>query len=502
MEIKYDFMSKPLDIRRPKGGTIMNNISDEMISEIVKQVVMDNLASPGNVTQVSGASCVKGNVCGEYGVFDSMEDAINAAEVAQQEYLFMSMKDRNSFVETIRQTILEETVLRIISSMSVEETGMGNVGDKIIKNRVAAVKSPGIEDLSTEAISGDNGLTITEYCPFGVLGSITPATNPSETIICNSIGMLAAGNSVVFSPHPKAKKLSAWLVQLLNKELIKVGAPANLITTVRAPSVEKTNEMMQNPKIRMIVTTGGPGIVKLALSSGKKAIGAGAGNPPVVVDETADIAKAAKNIIDGCAFDNNLPCIAEKEVVAVDCIADELIKCMCASRAHLLTEPATIASLWDLTSDGKGGPNKDFVGKDALYIAEKAGINVPKDTKVLILEADKNHPFVRTEMMMPILPIVRANNVDEAISLAKIFEDGNRHTSIMHSKDVEKLSKMGKIMETTIFVKNGPSFAGIGVGGEGSTTFTIAGPTGEGITSARTFCRKRRCVMTDVMHIR
>lgn len=475
----------------------MKHINDEELAKIVKQVVMDNLIQSG-----SSEHAVNCNTCGEYGVFDSMEEAINASEAAQQEYLFMTMADRERFVKVIKDTVTEETALKIMSVMSVEETGMGNVHDKIIKNRAAALNSPGTEDLVTEAQSGDNGLTITEYCPFGVLGAVTPATNPSETIICNSIGMLAAGNSVVFSPHPRAKKLSVWLVQLLNKELIKAGAPANLITTVREPSVDKTNEMMHHPKIRMLVTTGGPGIVKIALSSGKKAIGAGAGNPPVVVDETANILKAAKDIVNGCSFDNNLPCIAEKEVVAVDCIADELIRNMCANGAYLITGSSEIANLWALVSDKNGGPNKDFVGKDALYIADKAGISVPKDTKVLLLEADKDHPFVTTEMMMPILPVVRASDVDEAIRLAKIFENGNRHTSMMHSRNVEKLSKMGKIMETTIFVKNGPSYAGIGVGGEGTTTFTIAGPTGEGITSARAFCRKRRCVMADAMHIR
>lgn len=474
------------------------NISDEMLEKIVKQVVMDNVQN-GSTGCTSGSAVCAG---GELGVFDSMDDAIKAAEKAQAEYLFCPMQDRQRYVQTIRDAVTDETALNIISVMGVEETGMGNVHDKLIKNRAAAENSPGIEDLPTEALSGDKGLTITEYCAFGVIGSITPATNPSETIICNSIGMLAAGNSVVFSPHPRAKQLTKWLVQLLNKKLIEAGAPANLITTVSAPSVERTNEMMNHPKVRMIVATGGPGIVKLALSSGKKAIGAGAGNPPAVVDETADIKKAAIDIVSGCSFDNNLPCIAEKEVVAVDCIADELIRHMTENGAFLIRDRDTIENLWKLTSNEKGGPKTDFVGKSALYILDKMGIKAPAETKVILMEAEKDHPFVRVEMMMPILPVVRAKDVDEAIELAKVFENGNRHTSMMHSKNVEKLTKMAKLMETTIFVKNAPSYAGIGVGGEGTTTFTIAGPTGEGITSARSFCRKRRCVMSDQLHIR
>lgn len=480
-------------------------VNDETLERIIKRVVMDTVNESPDAPEA--CSCekqisVSNGAAGELGVFDSMEDAVKASDIAQAEYLFRPMADRQRYVEVIRETICDEAVLNTISVMGVEETGMGNVAHKKIKNRAAALNSPGIEDLPTEALTGDKGLTLTEYCPFGVIGSITPATNPSETIICNSIGMLAAGNSVVFSPHPRAKKLSKWLVQLLNKNLIAAGAPANLITTVGAPSVERTNEMMNHPKVRMIVATGGLGIVKLALSSGKKAIGAGAGNPPVVVDETADIKKAAEDIINGCSFDNNLPCIAEKEVVAVDCIADDLIKYMVDSGAYLIKDKNVIEELWKLTSNDKGGPKTDFVGKSALYILEKMGIQAPSNTKVILMEADKDHPFVRTEMMMPILPVVRTKDVDEAIELAKIFENGNRHTSMMHSKNIDKLSKMAKIMETTIFVKNAPSYAGIGVGGEGTTTFTIAGPTGEGITTARSFCRKRRCVMSEKLHIR
>ena len=368
------------------------NISDEMLHKIVKEVVMENVKSGSNDLQSARGTAVQASAkpgeTSQMGVFDDMDSAIKAAEKAQAEYLFFPMEKRQRFVQAIRDAVTEETALNIISVMAVEETEMGNVHDKKIKNRAAAENSPGIEDLPTEALSGDKGLTLTEYCPFGVIGSITPATNPSETIICNSIGMLAAGNSVVFSPHPRAKKLTAWLVQLLNKKLIEAGAPANLITTVSAPSVERTNEMMNHPKIRMIVATGGPGIVKLALSSGKKAIGAGAGNPPVVVDETADIRKAAIDIVSGCSFDNNLPCIAEKEVVAVDCIADELIYHMTQNGAFLIKESAQIEALWKLTSNDKGGPQTSFVGKRALYILDKAGIQAPADTKVFLMEAD------------------------------------------------------------------------------------------------------------------
>lgn len=436
------------------------------------------------------------------GIFDSMEEAIEAAFVAQKKYLQCSMSERNKFVNAIRCKIGKKENLEMISKMAVEETGMGGYEYKLIKNQLAVDKTPGIEDLRTEAITGDDGLTLVELCPFGVIGAITPTTNPTETIICNSIGMLAAGNSVVFSPHPRAKNVSEVTIKLINEALREVGAPENLVVAVKEPSIENANIMMNHEKVKLLVATGGPGVVRSVLSTGKKAIGAGAGNPPVVVDETADIEKAAKDIVNGCGFDNNLPCISEKEVIAVDQIADYLIFNMKQNGAYEVTDNATIDKLVKLVLNEKLKIRTEFVGKSAKYILSKIGIEVSDDTKVIMMETDKNHPFVQTELMMPILPVVRVKDVDEAIDLAVEVEHGNRHTAIMHSKNVDKLTKMAKLIQTTIFVKNGPSYAGIGVGGEGHTTFTIAGPTGEGLTSAKTFTRKRRCVLVGGMNIK
>lgn len=442
------------------------------------------------------------NYSKNYGIFDTMNLAIEESHKAQKKLLKSSIKERQKYVDTIKSVVLKKENLELISRMSVEETEIGKFEHKLIKNKIAAEKTLGTEDLNTEAITGDNGLTLTEYCPFGVIGAITPTTNPTETVICNSISMIAGGNTVVFSPHPRAKEVTIKLITLINKALEKVEAPDNLITTVKEPSIENTNIMMEHPKIRMLVATGGPAIVKKVMSTGKKAIGAGAGNPPVVVDETADIEKAAKDIIDGCSFDNNVPCIAEKEVFAVDSICDYLVNYMKINGAYEIKDKLIIDKLINLVRNENGGPKVSFVGKSAPFILNKLGINVDDNIKVIIMEVDKNHYFVTEEMMMPILPIVRVNDVDEAIQCAYIAEHGNRHTAIMHSKNVEKLTKMAKLLETTIFVKNAPSYAGIGVGGEGNTTFTIAGPTGEGLTSARSFCRKRRCVMVDAFNIK
>jgi len=433
------------------------------------------------------------------GLFEDINDAIEAAEKAQKELMGLSLEKRAVIIEAIRQTAKKHT--ETFARMAVEETGMGNYEDKILKNLLAAEKTPGIEDLKTEAVSGDNGLTVVELSPYGVIGSITPTTNPTETIVCNSIGMISAGNAVVFSPHPTAKNTSLKAIEEINKAIVEAGGPINLITSTTEPSIEQANMMMKHKKVKMLVATGGPGVVKAVLSTGKKAIGAGAGNPPVVVDETADLEKAAKDIVDGCSFDNNLPCVAEKELIVVEAIADYLVFHMKKHGAFKLEDREQIKKLTDLVVDG-GHANKEFVGKDAIYILEQIGVEAPADTRIVIMDVEGDHPLVSAELMMPILPVVRVENVDKAIELAVAAEHGYRHTSIMHSKNIDNLTKFAKAIQTTIFVKNGPSFTGLGVGGEGYTSFTIAGPTGEGLTSAKDFARKRKCVLVDSLSVR
>ncbi len=282
-----------------------------------------------------------------------------------------------------------------------------------------------------------------------------------------------------------------------------------LVASVAKPTLDTANVMYGHPSIRLLVCTGGPGVVKAVLSSGKKAIGAGAGNPPVIVDDTADIEKASKDIIDGCTFDNNLPCIAEKEVFVFNNVADRLIAgmqkngCLLLTReqADKLAEVVLNKKVNEKTGKVSYVVNRDCVGRDARVILAKIGINVGPEIRCAIAEVPFDHLFVQEELMMPILGIVRVKDIDEAIDLACKAEHGNRHTAHMHSKNIDNLSRFAKAVETTIFVKNAPSYAGIGFGGEGHTTFTIAGPTGEGITSARSFTRLRRCVMADHFRI-
>ncbi len=433
------------------------------------------------------------------GVFPTMTEALEAVQKAYIQYKSYTVEQREKMIEAIRRLTLEEA--EEMAKLGVEETGMGRVSDKIIKHQLVANKTPGTEDLQPIVKTGDTGLTLIEMAPFGVIGSITPSTNPSETVICNSIGMIAGGNAVVFNPHPNAKKIANYAVDLVNRGILEAGGPENLVVSVANPTMDTSNEMVKSPIVRMLVATGGPGVVKMLLSSGKKAIGAGAGNPPVIVDDTADIEKAASDIIKGASFDNNLPCIAEKECFVFDSVADSLIRNMQKNGAYLLkgADIERLVKVALIEKDGKFGINKKWVGKDARLFLKELGIDA--DPRLIICETDAKHPFVQVEMMMPILPIVRVNNIEEAIIEACKAEHGNRHSAHIHSKNVDRLTAFARAVETTIFVKNAPSYAGIGAGGEGHTTFTIAGPTGEGITSAKSFTRQRRCVMVDGFHI-
>ena len=446
---------------------------------------------------------------GENGIFSSVEAAVEAVYEAQAEFVAnYRIEDRNRIIESIRNEVINNN--EKLAKLVYEETGLGRYEDKISKINLAALKTPGTEDIKTDAISGDHGLMIEEMAPFGVIGAVTPVTNPVETLINNTISMVAGGNSVVFNVHPSSKKCSAFAIQLINNAITKANGPKNLVAMIKTPTIETVNELAAHPKVRMMVGTGGPSLVKSLLSSGKKTVGAGAGNPPVVVDETADIQLAAKGIIEGASFDNNILCLAEKEAFVVGSVADDLIYHMLQNGAYMLNrnELEKVMSLTIVEDEVIGaksctmGPkkkyhvHKEWIGKDATKILNAIGVNKP-DVKLIICEVDSEHPYVTLEQMMPVLPIVRCQDVDEAIKLAVKAERGNRHTASIFSQNVENMTKFARAINTTIFVKNAPTLAGVGYKGEGSTTFTIAGPTGEGITSAKTFTRVRRCVLAE-----
>ena len=461
------------------------SVNEKMVQDIVQEVVAK--------MQISS------DVAGKKGVFSDMNEAIEASKKTQKIVARMSMDQREAIISNIRQKIRENA--EILARMGVEETGMGNVGHKILKHQLVAEKTPGTEDITTTAWSGDRGLTLIEMGPFGVIGAITPCTNPSETVLCNTIGMLAGGNTVVFNPHPAAIKTSIYAVNLINEASVEVGGPDNIAVTVDHPTMETSDIMMKHKDIHLIAATGGPGVVTAVLSSGKRGIGAGAGNPPALVDETADIRKAAEDIVNGCTFDNNLPCIAEKEIVAVDSIADELLHYMVNEQGCYMISKEEQDALTEVVLKG-GRLNRKCVGRDAKTLLGMIGITVPDNIRCITFEGPKEHPLIAEELMMPILGVVRAKDFDDAVEQAVWLEHGNRHSAHIHSKNVDNITKYAKAIDTAILVKNGPSYAALGFGGEGYCTFTIASRTGEGLTSASTFTKRRRCVMTDSLCIR
>lgn len=438
------------------------------------------------------------------GVFADINSAIAAARMAHRELMKLTLETRKAIIKSMREAVLEQNEL--LSRKAAEETGLGCWRDKLIKHELVAIRTPGVEDLGSISYTDDHGMTLVERAPYGVIASITPCTNPSSTIVNNSIGMISGGNAVVFNPHPVAKQISCLTISLLNDAIVKAGGPRNVLTAVAEPTIQSAQALMKHPEIDLLVVTGGPAVVKVAMNSGKKVIAAGPGNPPCVVDETADIAKAGKDIVNGAGFDHNIVCICEKEILAVASIADRLKQEMQKHGAYELNREQ-IEQMTKLVIAEPGGPgnegaaNKKYVGKSPQAIARDIGLTVPDGTKLLLCEVGREHPLVWTEQLMPVIPLVRMTNVDEAIDLAVECEHGFRHTATMHSLNIAKLSKMAKLMNCSIFVKNGPCYAGLGQGGAGFTSFTIASPTGDGLTRARTFTRERRCTLVDYFRI-
>lgn len=481
-------------------------LTEEQI-QIIARKVAENLGQEGKSSPAPGFPAPQNpaaSVQYREGIFANIEEAVAAAEEAFRHFSALKLEKRDEIIASIRHDMLENAEL--LAREAHAETGLGRVESKIIKNRLVTEKTPGTEDLKSIAWSGDHGLTLVERAPYGVIAAITPTTNPTSTIICNTIGMLAAGNSVVFNVHPNAKKVSCLNIQLLNRAITKAGGPPNLVTGIADPSIESAQALMRHPGVRLLVVTGGPAVVKEAMSSGKRAICAGPGNPPVVVDETADIEKAAADIVFGASLDNNIICTDEKEVFVVDSVADHLLRAMQKNRAFLLSA-AQLKQLERVIFTETHGPrkpgviNKNFIGKNAAVILAEIGVRVDDNVPLVVAEVEIDHPLIWTEQMMPVLPVARVRSADEGIDLAVKAEHGFRHTASMFSKNIEKLSKMARAMNCSIFVKNGPTAAGLGYGGEGYCSFSIASPTGEGLTGPRSFTRERRCTLVDYFRI-
>ena len=471
-------------------------VNESMIRNVVAQV----LAEVGPAPAVSG-----GQQTLSHGVFDCANEAIAAARTAFEQLSQRTIDDRKRIIEHIRRISIDQAVE--LGTMEMEETKIGRLDHKINKLETLGKLTPGIEFMTSQAFTGNRGLAIVEHAPFGVIGAITPVTHSLPTITGNAVSMIASGNTLVVNPHPSGKRVAAEGVRRFNRAIYQDLGIDNLICVIAEPTLESADVIFNHRDIALICVTGGPAVARAALNAGKRAIVAGPGNPPVVVDETADLDNAARCIIQGASYDNNLLCIGEKEIFVVDSVCDGLMKAMEAAGAVRLNSQ----QIDQLTSKaiqpvGEGehrhdAATKEFLGQDPAVLAAGAGLTLNQPTDLLFGETSVDNPFVTVEQMMPFVPVVRCRDVDQAIDYAREYEHGFRHTAMIHSNNVRNMTKMGRVLDTTIFVKNGPSMAGLGLGGEGYLSFSIAGPTGEGVTTAMTFTRERHCALVDDLYV-
>lgn len=474
--------------------------TEELIRNVVEQVLTRMKAAPTAPPAPTG----KG-YRGRFGIFTCVDEAVAAANEAFEQLSHCTLADRKRIIDHIRRISIEQSVE--LGTMEMQETQIGRLSHKIEKLRTLGEKTPGVEFLRSEVFSGDHGLAVIEHAPFGVIGCITPVTHSLPTITGNAVSMIAGGNALVVNPHPSGKKVAAVGVRRFNEAIYRDTGIDNLISLVAEPTIESADAIFNHQGVRLICVTGGPAVARAALKASKRAIVAGPGNPPVVVDETADLDRAARSIIQGGSYDNNLLCIAEKEVFVVASVFEALMTAMeRAGAVRLNAREIDTLTRAAITTVGEGdhkhdAPHKDFIGQDAAKLAAAAGKSISADVELIFGETDESNPFVPVEQMMPFIPFVRCKDVDEAIAKAKHYEHGFRHTSIIHSNNVRNMTKMGRALDTTLFVKNGPCMASLGLGGEGYLSFSIATPTGEGVTTPLTFTRERRCSMIDDLRI-
>ncbi len=474
------------------------------IIERVRRRLGEAGAHPGaGLRAAEGLSSSGEGELGE-GIFATIDEAVAAAAAAFDEFRRVGLGGRKAIISAIRGSMLEHN--ERLAEMAHAETGLGRVADKIVKNRIVSTKAPGPEDLEVEAATGELGMMVTEFAPFGVVAAITPTTNPTSTIINNTISIVSAGNSLVFNVHPNAKRVSAENVRLLNRAIVASGGPANLVTAVAEPTIDSAKALMNHPAVRLLLVTGGPGVVREALKTDKRAVTAGPGNPPAVVDQTADVDRAGRDIVRGASFDNNVICTDEKTAIVVDTVADRLVRAMAANGSYVLKEHELRrlerVIFTEMGPAGKPGHiDPRWIGKDASLILAEIGVRAGDDVRLLVAEVPNEHNLVWTEQMMPVMPVTRVSTVDQAIDLAARSEHGFRHTASIHSTNVETITRMALAMNCSIFVANAPNYAGLGEGGEGFCSFSIASPTGDGLTRPRTFSRERRITVVGALRI-
>ena len=485
----------------------MSQLSEAAIRDIVTEVLSALKASPAGASPAPAYTPAIKTSAGKHGVFEDASSAARAARGGFEQLKKQGFAGRAKVIEIVKKMCTDHAARW--GQVEFDETKIGRLDHKIAK--LHGIKNVlGTEFLTPFGMSGDAGITMEECAPWGVIGSITPVTHSIPTIAGNIVNMVAAGNAVVFNPHPGGAYCAALAIHEFNEAIKAATGIENLICTVEKPSLDSFNELCASEEVDLLCITGGPAVVDAAMKAGKRAICAGPGNPPVVVDDchALDFDKVAKDIILGGGFDNNLLCIGEKQIIAVGDSYKKTLDALIRNGAVLLNRmqlEKIKKEVFDIT-DGGGGCshaalNRAYVGADAAKLAAIAGLKVDPKLEMLIAETDEDDVFVDEEQMMPLLPIVRAGCFNDAIRIAKASEHNYKHSAMVHTMNVAKMTKMGQAMDTTLFVKNGPSVAGLGMGGEGYISFSIATTTGEGITTPKTFTRFRRCALVDALNI-
>jgi len=467
-------------------------IDEKQIEEIVRGVVNNLVTTSGTSTFKAGSGTLSGN-----GIFEKIGDAINAAKDAQPKLVDMGREARFRIIENIKKRCLENT--EKFAKLTVDETKIGRYEDKIIKNEVAVNFSPGPEDLDIKTYSDEVSTIIIDRSPYGLIAAITPMTNPTPGIINNAIVMISAGNSIVFLPHPAAHNCSLEAIKVIHSAIVEAGGPPNLITGAASSKVENVSAAFKSDNVDMITATGGPGIVRLSMKSGKKVIGAGPGNPPVIVDETADIEKAAVEIMNGASFDNNILCNEEKACICIRSISDKLLSAFSRNSTAVLNREQAEKVVSLIVKDGE--INKDYIGKDAAMILGDAGINCDPGIRLVVFVTDQeSHPVIQHEQLMPVLPILLVDSFKEAMAAAVRIEHGFGHTAMIHSKDIDRITRFGQMINTTNFIVNARSQAMAVEKAKGGTAWTIAGATGEGNTTPGSYTKERRMYVSGSMN--
>ncbi|MDD4556607.1 MAG: bifunctional acetaldehyde-CoA/alcohol dehydrogenase [Alphaproteobacteria bacterium] len=394
-----------------------------------------------------------------------IDELVAKVSKAQKEYATFPQEKVD---EIFRRAALKLSSLRIpLAQMAVEETGMGIVEDKVIKNHFAAeyIYNKFKNTKTCGIISEDKEAGIMKVAdPLGVIAGVIPTTNPTSTAIFKALIALKTRNGIIFSPHPRAKKCTVEVARLILEEAVKAGAPENIIGWIESPSINQTQLLMQHPQVDVILATGGPGMVKSAYSSGKPALGVGAGNTPAVIDETADIEEAVSSILISKSFDNGVICASEQSVVCVESVY-EAVKAEFVKRGAYLCSAKEKEKL-EKVAFIDGRLNAGIVGQYPYKIAEMAGFKAPEKAKILLAELTKVGPeeLLSEEKLSPVLGIYKAKNFDKALDTAKslVTFGGNGHTSVLYTdkRNNDRIKRFGEYMHTGRILINTPSSQG------------------------------------------